>query len=252
MIEHIKAKTLHARHGAIKNSFDYNLDYILTDFAAPFPLLLSHNRFSLWSLWDRNHGGERDHGRGLAWFKEQLSARNFPVERAKLMLLTQPSFLWFNFNPVSFWIALIDGQTCAFVAEVNSTFGQRHCYFCAHDDFHPIDRHDKFIAQKRMHVSPFQKVEGQYVFNFGFDQNKINIKIDYQNRDQGVLATISGRRKLASNRSLLWASIRKPFGPMRVVTLIHWQAIVLYFKRAPFLKRQPAPDSLTSDGGLKK
>jgi DUF1365 family protein len=249
MTSHIQAKTHHARRGALQNAFTYGVDFVLTDLSSrDLPLLLSRNRWNLWSIWDHRHGGPRNAGRGVDWFREVLQQRGFDTSKAELFLLTQPSFLWFHFNPVSFWIALVDGTPRAFVAEVNSTFGQRHCYFCAHDDFGPITRHDRLTAQKRMHVSPFQTIAGRYHFNFGLNDNSVNIRISYENGDQGVLATLSGRRQKATNRSLLWAAIRRPFGAIRVLSLIHWQAAILYLKRAPFLKKQPELDLLMSDG----
>lgn len=241
--EHIQAQTYHARRGSLRNAFRYGVDMVLTDLGENTLWTLSRNKFNLWSIWDRDHGGPRRSGRGSIWFKEILESRGFDVARAQLVLLTQPSFLWFHFNPVSFWIALVDDMPCAFVAEVNSTFGQRHCYFCAHDDFRPIQRADQIKAQKMMHVSPFQKIEGAYFFNFGFDADRIDIRIDYRNGDQGVLATLVGDRRHATNRSLIFAALRRPFGALRVVALIHWQAAILYFKRAPFLKKQPAPQT---------
>ncbi|SMR72014.1 hypothetical protein SAMN04488030_1359 [Aliiroseovarius halocynthiae] len=248
MLDHIQATTLHARLGNLKNAFRYGVDFVLTDLSGPHPAVLSMDRFNLWSLRSRHHGGARGDGHGVVWFRDQLAARQFPVERATLYLLTQPSFLWFHFNPVSFWIAVIDDQPCAFIAEVNSTFGQRHCYFCAHSDFRPIQPADKLEAKKLMHVSPFQKIEGRYLFNFELSNTRVNIRISYENKGQGVLATLQGPRKPATNGSLLWAATRRPFGAARVVALIHWQAAILYLKRAPFLKKQPAPEPLVSDG----
>ncbi|MEP2530381.1 DUF1365 domain-containing protein [Shimia sp.] len=245
-LEHIQARTLHVRRGALKNAFSYSVDYVLTDFGVETPLLLSRNHFNLWSLRDNRHGGVRGSGRGLRWFKEILADCGFEVDTAQLYLLTQPSFLWFHFNPVSFWIAVVDGTPRAFVAEVDSTFGQRHCYFCAHDDFGPIRKSDTMVAKKLMHVSPFQKVAGHYRFNFDFNETAIDIRISYENKSSGVLATLSGTRLTATNTSLLWAAFRRPLGAVRVLALIHWQAAKLYLKRAPFLKAQPAPEQFVT------
>lgn len=247
MLEHIQAQTHHARRGAVKNAFHYGVDYVLTDLEDAGPWPISHNRFNLWSVRDRHHGGPREEGGGVAWFREILAARGFPLEGAQLLLLAQPSFLWFHFNPVSFWIALRDGKPCAYVAEVNSTFGQRHCYFCAHEDFRPIEKRDQITADKLLHVSPFQQIAGQYRFNFALTDTDIDIRISFENEGQGVLATLSGKRQLATSASLLGAAIRRPMGAMRVVALIHWQAAILYIKRAPFLKKQPAPEPLITD-----
>jgi DUF1365 family protein len=247
MLEHIQAQTYHARRGGIKNAFRYGVDFVLSDLQEPGPLLLSRNQFNLWALWDCRHGGPRGDGSGVTWFADILKKRGFPVEKAQLVLLAQPSFLWFHFNPVSFWIALIDGKLCAFVAEVNNTFGDRHCYFCALDGFPPISKADTITAKKLLHVSPFQKVAGQYRFNFGLTDGAIDIRISYENGDQGVLATLSGGRKPATSISLLWAALRRPFGAARVVVLIYWQALILYFKHAPFRKKPKPPTPLISE-----
>lgn len=248
MIEHIQGQTYHARRGALKNAFKYGIDYVLCDLENDaLPRLLSRNRFNLWSLWDHKHGGPRSDGKGTIWFKDVLVEHGFPHKDAQLVLLTQPSFLWFHFNPVSFWIALHNGRPRAFIAEVNNTFGHRHCYFCAHDDFRVIEKTDTLKAEKLMHVSPFQKVEGQYSFGFDISETLINIRILYENGDEGVLATLNGERRPASNASLLWAAMRRPFGAARVVALIYWQALILWIKRAPFLKTPVPPTALTSD-----
>ncbi|MCK8464659.1 DUF1365 domain-containing protein [Aliiroseovarius sp. S1339] len=248
MVEHIQAHTLHARRGKLKNAFTYGVDYVLCDLSSETnPALLSRNRFNLWSLWDKHHGGPRGDGQGLDWFSDELEQRGLDTKDHDLTLLTQPSFLGFHFNPISFWIATKDGTPRAFIAEVNNTFGHRHCYFCAHEDFSPIEKRDAIIAEKMMHVSPFQKVEGQYRFNFGMTDDQFDIRILYENGDEGVLATLAGDRRPATNASLAWAALRRPFGALRVVFLIYWQALILYFKRAPFLRKPAPPEPLVSD-----
>ncbi|MEP2029330.1 MAG: DUF1365 domain-containing protein [Paracoccaceae bacterium] len=247
-MEHIQGHTYHARRGKVKNAFRYGVDFVFSDLEdLESPMLLSRNRFNLWSLWDHKHGGLRGDGQGTEWFRNVLAERGFPHEDAQLLLLAQPSFLWFHFNPVSFWVALLNGQPCAIVAEVNNTFGHRHCYFCAHDNFRPIEKTDTIMAEKLMHVSPFQKVEGQYSFNFDISDSFIGIRISYRNGGEGVLATLNGRRRRATSRSLFWAALRRPLGAVRVVALIYWQALILWIKRAPFLKTPAPPNVLTSD-----
>lgn len=247
MIEHVAAQTFHARKGRLKNAFRYGVDYILTDLSHCAPPLLSRNRFNLFSIHDRRHGGPRGNGRGVAWFRAELERRGFPLEGARLLLLTQPSFLWFHFNPVSFWIAEKEGSPRAFIAEVNNTFGHRHCYFAAHPDFRPIARSDVIEAEKLMHVSPFQKVAGTYRFNFGMTDEAFNIRISYANGGEGVLATLNGLRRPVTAGGLLGAALRRPLGAVRVVALIYWQALRLWIKRAPFLKKPAPPEPLVSD-----
>jgi len=246
--EHIQAITTHARRGKLKNAFRYRVDYILTAPDMRAPLLLSHNRFNLWSIHDRDHGGERGDGQGAGWFADVLHEHGFPVADAQILLLTQPGFLWFQFNPVSFWIALTDGVPRAFVAEVNNTFGHRHCYFCAHPDFRPITWEDPVHAVKQMHVSPFQQVAADYSFRFSLTGDEVKIRIAHENGDEGVIATLAGKRQVAGNASLLKAAMLRPLGGLRVMALIYWQALKLWRKKAPFLRKPPPPEDLVSDG----
>jgi len=249
MTDYIRASTIHIRRGALHHAFRYTVDYVLIDPDRPPRLrLLSFDRFNLWSVRQHDHGGERRHGRGAEWFRDVLRARGAWAPDLSIRLLTQPGFLWFRFNPVSFWIAMRGPDRVAIVAEVNSTFGQRHCYVCAHPDLRPITPDDRFTATKQMHVSPFQQVAGAYRFRFNLSPDAIDIRIDYENGGEGVIATLTGARSPATDRALLSAALRRPFGGLRVLALIHWQAARLWLRRAPFLRRQPAPATLVSDG----
>jgi DUF1365 family protein len=254
MIQHIQGQTTHARRGSLKNAFRYGVDYVLFGpNTGPLPWVLSRNRFNFWSVHDRHHGGPRQAGSGFDWFRHELVQRGFDPIGTELVLLTQPSFLGFHFNPVSFWIALRDGKPVAFIAEVNNTFGHRHCYFCAHPDFRPIVAGEVITADKLMHVSPFQAVAGLYRFTFDLTVDDLRIRIFYENGEEGVVATLSGERRPATSASLLWAALRRPFGALRVVALIHWQAVILWIKRAPFRSVPVPPVDLVSDAaGLQK
>ena len=159
-----------------------------------------------------------------------------------LRLLTQPSFLGYIFNPVSFWIAQRDGDLIAVIAEVNNTFGDRHSYVCHKPDFAPITPADQVDAHKVFHVSPFQKIAGTYTFNFKITPDSVAIRINHKNGENGVLATLTGTRRPLSNRGILGALIRRPFGAMRTVVLIYFQALKLKFKGAQYTTR-PTPPS---------
>jgi len=249
MLDHIQGHTSHARRGRVSNAFRYGVDYVLLDLEdhAATPIPFSRNRFNLWAVHDIRHGGPRGDGRGAAWAREVLAERGFPFPDARLLLLTQPTFLGLHFNPISLWFALVDGAPRAMIAEVDNTFGHRHCYICVRPGFEPIGYDDTLEAEKMMHVSPFQKVEGTYRFNVGLDDDAVRIRIDFRNGEDGVLATLSGRRRPATTSSLLAAAVRRPLGAARVVALIHWQAIKLWAKRAPFSGVPPPPEPLVTD-----
>ncbi len=242
-IDHIRGETFHGRHGGVKNAFRYGVDYILLDPEAPArgPRLFARNRGNLLSLHDRDHGGPPGQGRGATWVREVLQAHGVTLPWLKIELLTQPRVLGHVFNPVSFWLCRDGtGALRAVIAEVTNTFGDRHSYLCHHDDLAPITREDTLTARKIFHVSPFQEIAGEYRFRFDIGGEKIGIWIDFRDGENGVLATLVGRRAPLTNGSILAACLRRPFGSRRVLALIHWQALKLFLKGARYHAR-PAP-----------
>lgn len=244
--ELISARSFHGRRGAIRNRFTYSLDYLLLDMASPAtPAFLSRNRFNLFSVQDRHHGGPRGAGQGEPWVRAVFQTHGFAdLTGYSIRLLTQPSFLGYNFNPVSFWLLQQGTALHAVIAEVNNTFGQRHSYFCARQDFGAIAASDQISAQKIFHVSPFQAVSGGYVFNFDLTPHAIAIRIDFTDGANGVVATLTGQRRPATAQALLWSALRRPFGALRVVGLILWQAMKLKWKGAVYA---PPPTPPTTE-----
>lgn len=243
-LDHIAAQTFHGRRGGVSNRFTYGVDYLLFDPEArlDLPAILSRNRGNLLSLHDRDHGGERGRGRGAAWVREKLRQRGLDhVAGGQILLLTQPRILGHVFNPVSFWLCHdVAGGLRAVFAEVNNTFGDRHSYICHRDDLCPITPSDTLEARKIFHVSPFQPVAGGYRFRFDISAERVSIRIDYRQGNGGLVATLTGPRRPASTAGLLAALLRRPFGSRRVLGLIHWQALKLWWKGARYTPR-PAP-----------
>jgi len=56
-----------------------------------------------------------------------------------------------------------------------------------------------------------------------------------------VIATLVGPRARLSNAGLLRAFVRRPLGSRRVLALIHWQALKLWWKGARYRPRPEAP-----------
>lgn len=241
-IDHIAGETYHGRRGGVKNAFRYSIDYVLLDAEAEVetPALFARNGGGVMSLHDSDHGGPPHAGRGAPWVREVLAAHGLDVT-GRIDLLAQPRVLGHVFNPVSFWLCHDDGGVLRVViAEVTNTFGDRHSYLCHHDDLREIVKADTIMATKIFHVSPFQPVEGGYVFRFDIQPDSIGIWIDYSQGNGGLIATLTGQRKPLGNGSILRAVLRRPFGSRRVLALIHWQALKLWWKGAGYRPR-PAP-----------
>lgn len=241
----LSGSTYHARRGELRNAFRYNVDYVLCR-VHPAPWrggkLMGRKRTAFAVVRDA------DHGRGgsdmAAWALAQARSLGAPESALhEVWLLTQPRTLGFLFNPVSFWFFRdVAGATCAVLAEVNNTFGDRHSYLCFLPDFAPIGPDDAIMAQKVFHVSPFQEVEGTYRFTFDLKDDAVDIRIDHR-RDggHGVIATLAGSLVPVTTKRVLGIILRRPLGALRVFALIHWQAIKLKLKGAPYRVRPLPP-----------
>lgn len=248
-LEHIRGETFHGRTGGVENAFRYGIDYVLLDaeaeVSAPWPF--RRNRRSLVALNDRDHGGAPGKGRGAAWVREVLEARQLGHLAATIELLAQPKVLGHIFNPVSFWfIRDAEGALRAVIAEVTNTFGDRHSYLCRAPGDAPITAEAVITAEKVFHVSPFQPVAGGYVFRFNITDSRIAIRIEFDAGESGVVATLTGKRAPATTGSLLGAMVRRPLGSRRVLALIHWQALKLWWKGARYKPRPEPPEDEVS------
>ena len=239
----VRALTYHGRLGKIKNAFKYHLDYFLIPMDENFHSkynLFSFNSHNIISLRDSDYG--KGVGSSYCWAKETAESYGIDCKDHSIWLLTQPRVLGFVFNPVSFWFFVNKSEKLiAVIAEVNNTFGDRHCYICFHDDYRPIEKDDRIQTQKIFHVSPFQKIEGQYQFRFFFSRKSVGVWIDYKRSGQeGLFASITGKFEKMTDWSIFRMLMRYPFGSMRVVALIYWQAIKLSLKGAKY-KDRPTP-----------
>ena len=180
-------------------------------------------------------------GGGRRGVRDVLAENGLP-DTPRIALLAQPRLWGHVFNPVSFWLCYDSADTLRVViAEVTNTYGDRHSYLCHRDDGGPITAADTLKAQKIFYVSPFQRVAGGYAFRFDIRPDRIGIWIDYQQGNGGVIATLVGTRRPLTNASLLWSTLRRPLGSRRVLALIHFQALKLWWKGARFRPRPIPP-----------
>ena len=62
-------------------------------------------------------------------------------------------------------------------------------------------------------------------------------------------ATLTGRRRPLGDATLARTLLRYPLMPLRVVALIHWQALKLWLKRVPFHRK---PAFVPGEGSVKE
>jgi DUF1365 family protein len=140
---------------------------------------LARNRFGLLAFHDRDHGdGGAD---ALAWIEALLASEGVADADGEIWLHTYPRVLGYVFKPVSFWYChRADGSLAAVVAEVNNTFGERHCYLL---DEPGLAWGRELRARKVFHVSPFCQVEGRYRFRFMRTAERTVARIDHDDDD---------------------------------------------------------------------
>ena len=236
----------HRRLRPVGNAFRYPTFFLML----PMRSLRAHgsdtlavNRPGWLSFHDRDHGDGRgaQQGGALAWLDELLIGAGIKDATGEAWLQTYPRVLGHTFKPVSFWYCHTDqGALRAVVAEVNNTFGERHCYL--------LDRPaygQELRADKVFHVSPFCTAAGRYRFRFlrsvQDGQERMVARVDHDDADGPLIEThLSGTLQLADRSSLRHALLAYPALTLGVVARIHWQALRLWLKRIPFHSK-PAP-----------
>ena len=240
----------HTRHRPRRNAFVYPTYFLLLpmrSLRAHGSPALARNRRAALSFHDRDHGDGRSDS--LAWIDEVLQEHGIDDAQGEVWLHTYPRVLGHAFKPVSLWYChRPDGSLRAVVAEVNNTFGERHCYL--------LDAPRWGVpctAQKVFHVSPFCPVRGTYRFVFMRTDGppaRTVVRIDYHDQapaasgDAGpvlINTSVSGTLQPLTARTLRHALWAYPALSLGVVARIHWQALRLWIKRTPFFRQPAAP-----------
>ena len=237
---------MHRRLRPAAHAFAYPVFYVqlpLRHLTAAQCPLFSINQPNVLSFYCKDHG-PRDGSPLLPWIEQHLAEHGLPTD-GEITLQTFPRLFGFVFNPVSFWYCHArDGQLIAILAEVNNTFGGTHSYLL-HRGGKTLGEGEELAAEKCLHVSPFNLIEGGYRFRFLRDRPVQQAHIDYDDTQGALLLTaISGKPQAWSTRALLGALLRMPFLTLGVVLRIHWQALKLFLKGVPVRGAHPVSHSL--------
>ncbi len=204
---------------------------------------LARNRRALLSFHDADHGrGQAD---SLAWVESLLAREGVTDADGEIWLQTYPRVLGYVFKPVSFWYAhRRDGSLAAVLAEVNNTFGERHCYLL---DGAQVGFGRELATDKVFHVSPFCEVRGRYRFRFMRTPERVVARIEHDDEAGPLLLTsVSGRLEPLSTGSARRALLAMPLMSLGVTLRIHWQAWRLWRKQVPFFRKPPAPEAFVT------
>ena len=167
----------------------------------------------------------------------------------RVLLVTLPRLFGYQFNPVSFYFCWDGAQRpVGAVAEVSNTFREVKPYFLPVREGVPaagVGRAGSasgavfhLRAPKHFYVSPFSPLDLSFDFTLHTPGAKLAVRIDDFAPERRVLhSTLTGERRALTSARLSWFLLKYPLVTLRVITLIHWQAFLLWWKRVPFFRK---------------
>ena len=243
-----RCKVMHRRRFPVAYRFDYSVFSLLLDIDAVDKLakglfLFSYNRYNLVSFHDSDHG-PRDGTPLRPWLIALLARHGIESTNGRFLLLAMPRLFGYVFNPLSVYYCFDENDALrAVVCEVKNTFGEQHCYVL-HEKGRSMTFPVRQSSAKTFHVSPFMAIDGQYQFRVSAPVGQLSIGIKHV-AEQGVqlIAVQRGNAATVNNSNLSNALLRTPFMTFKVITMIHWRALILWLKRLPLYRHTPAPNA---------
>lgn len=247
-----KAKVIHHRFSPKAHRFSYNVFYFYVDLdeldeLAKKHWLLSRNKWNLFSFRDSEHlqlplenpdKSKKVKEQILQFLTENGSSETI----GKIMLLTGLNVLGYNFNPVSFYyIYSTDGELVHVLVEVTNTYKEMKPYLLGKTEFN-----GKMFEQRRtkyFYVSPYISHDADFHFKIAEPNESLAIGIDDFEKDARIFTSnLIGTKKELTSLRLFFYSLRFPLIPVKIITLIHWQALRLYLKKIKFYRKSEFQD----------
>lgn len=225
-------------YGFTSRIFMWMLDLDEIDALARSTLLLSRNRFNLYSFRDDDHLylGKPTLRENVETY---LAREGIHEKPARIHLLTNLRTMGYVFNPVSFIFCYdSDEQPLAVLVEVHNTFGELKPFLLSREDLE-ANRFRKEYP-KLFYISPFSDLDQRLEIKVELPGNRLALYVN--NSEKGASkpffrSSLTGNAVPLNNRSLLAYSLRFPLITLKVITLIHWHALKLYLKKVPFHKK---------------
>ncbi len=244
----LSGQVMHRRLFPMRYRFTYRVFSLLLDLEQLPALhrglrLFSHNRFNLFSFHDRDHGPRN--GTALRpWIDAVLAAQGIDLAGGTVRLLCFPRVLGYVFNPLSVWYCQhADGELRAVLCEVNNTFGEGHSYLL-HASGAPLDCPVRGHKPKVLHVSPFIAMDAHYQFRLAKPASSLSVLIhEYQHDELMLVATLTGRLQPLTDGRLGAAFVRYPLLTLKVMAMIHWQALKIWWRGGRFHPKPAPPET---------
>ena len=196
--------------------------------------IFSHNKFNIFSFYDKDHG-DRDGGNLKDWVISNLKKFQIKENITKIKVLCYPRILGYVFNPLSIFYCYEKDKLVAIFYEVKNTFNEQHTYIFK------IKNNEEIIqkCRKKFYVSPFMDMETFYNFKLLNPKDKLSVFIKQTDADGTILtATQTGDKKEFSFKQLAINFLKYPLMTIKIISSIHYEALLLWKKGAIYRKRE--------------
>ena len=196
--------------------------------------IFSHNKFNIFSFYDKDHG-DRDGGNLKDWVISNLKKFQIKENITKIKVLCYPRILGYVFNPLSIFYCYEKDKLVAIFYEVKNTFNEQHTYIFK------IKNNEEIIqkCRKKFYVSPFMDMETFYNFKLLNPNDKLSVFIKQTDADGTILtATQTGDKKEFSFKQLAINFLKYPLMTIKIISSIHYEALLLWKKGAIYRKRE--------------
>jgi len=261
-----ECRVMHHRFEPKVHHFDYRIFMLAVDLddleglSRGIPLLSVNGR-NLYSFWEgdylptreplHNASGTSPRPGGANGLRYRvvsfLGENGVKAPGMRVMLLTLPRVAGYLFNPVSFYFCTDgDGEPVAAIAEVTNTFREVKPFLLGPSSFTRGINEGAFCLRvpKHFYVSPFSDVDVAFDFTLCPPGEGLSVRIDdYKGSERTLTSTLTGRRRPLSAARLAWFTLKYPLITLKVIALIHVQALLLRLRGVPwFAKAARAPD----------
>ena len=227
----------HRRFHPVNHEFTYNLSMVLLDLEhlereLDVPGLVGCSRPALGRFRRSDYIGEP--GQSLReTIVERVEAETGLRPDGKVTLLTHLRYWGFMMNPLAvFYCYDRSGDLVAVALQVTNTPWREKILYVLKPD--PAMRKHTFRFHKRMHVSPFNPMQMEYLCRFATPGEQLVFHLENHVGDHcHTDATMVFHRVPATTARLVWLSIRQPAMTLIVGLGIYWQALRLWLKKSP-------------------
>ena len=196
--------------------------------------IFSHNKFNIFSFYDKDHG-DRDGGNLKDWVISNLKKFRIKENITNIKVLCYPRILGYVFNPLSIFYCYEKDKLVAIFYEVKNTFNEQHTYIFK------IKNNEEIIqkCRKKFYVSPFMDMKTFYNFKLLNPNEKLSVFIKQTDVDGTILtATQTGDKKEFSFKQLAINFLKYPLMTIKIISSIHYEALLLWKKGAIYRKRE--------------